>query len=171
MSDAQAPDTETTPEAPAAKPKKRLPLLIIAAVASLAAIGAGVYFSGVLGDGAEPSQAEHDPAKGDQTPAGPTVFFAVPDLVVSLNTGDRRPMFLKLRVTIEVASEAEFARIQTLMPRVLDHCQVYLRELRPEDLQGSAGTMRLKEELLRRIKGALAPSAVHDLLFSELLIQ
>jgi len=38
--------------------------------------------------------------------------------------------------------------------------QTYLRELRPSDLEGSAGLYRLKEELTRRVNVAIAPSRI-----------
>ena len=40
-------------------------------------------------------------------------------------------------------------RIEAVMPRIVDNFQIYLRELRLEDLRGSAGIYRLREELLR----------------------
>jgi len=45
------------------------------------------------------------------------------------------------------------------------------RELRIEDLQGSAGMYRLREELLRRVRAATAPAQVKDVLFKEMLVQ
>jgi len=57
------------------------------------------------------------------------------------------------------------------MPRVVDQFQGYLRELRIDDLKGSAGVIRLKEELLRRINVATAPYHVRDVLLKEMIIQ
>ena len=57
------------------------------------------------------------------------------------------------------------------MPRVVDQFQGYLRELRIDDLHGSAGVVRLKEELLRRITVAAAPFPVRDVLLKEMIIQ
>ena len=57
------------------------------------------------------------------------------------------------------------------MPRILDEFNVYMRELRPEDLDGAAGIFRLKEELLMRINQAVAPTRVKDVLFQEFLVQ
>ncbi|MFQ5467950.1 MAG: flagellar basal body-associated FliL family protein, partial [Kiloniellaceae bacterium] len=48
---------------------------------------------------------------------------------------------------------------------------VYLRELRIQDLQGSAGLQRLREELLLRVATAAYPAQVRDVLFREMLIQ
>jgi flagellar FliL protein len=47
----------------------------------------------------------------------------------------------------------------------------YLREMRPEELRGSAGTYRLREELLARANIAVSPARVTDVLFSEMIIQ
>jgi len=57
------------------------------------------------------------------------------------------------------------------MPRIVDQFQSYLRELRVDDLRGSAGVMRLKEELLRRINVAAAPYPVKDVLLKEMIVQ
>jgi flagellar FliL protein len=54
---------------------------------------------------------------------------------------------------------------------VIDSFQTHLREMRPEDLDGSAGMYRLKEELLRRINQAVFPAKVDAILFKELLLQ
>ena len=57
------------------------------------------------------------------------------------------------------------------MPRLQDLFQTYLREMRPEELRGSAGTWRLREELIARANLAAAPGHVVDVLFTEMLIQ
>jgi flagellar FliL protein len=57
------------------------------------------------------------------------------------------------------------------MARVLDAFQVYLRELRRSDLEGSAGIYRLREELQRRVNLAVYPASVENILFKEILIQ
>ena len=40
-----------------------------------------------------------------------------------------------------------------------------------EDLRGSAGMYRLREELLMRVTEAAQPVRVHDVLFQEMLVQ
>jgi flagellar FliL protein len=40
-----------------------------------------------------------------------------------------------------------------------------------EDLRGSAGMIRLKEELLRRVNISVQPIEVQDILFKEMLVQ
>ena len=46
-----------------------------------------------------------------------------------------------------------------------------MRELRIDDLHGSAGVLRVKEELLRRINAAAAPYPVRDVLLKEMIVQ
>ncbi len=58
-----------------------------------------------------------------------------------------------------------------MMPRIIDNFQVYLRELRVEDLKGSAGMYRLREEMLIRVSAAVAPAKINDVLFKEMLVQ
>ena len=53
----------------------------------------------------------------------------------------------------------------------MDNFQVYLRELRPEELSGTKGIFRLKEELLVRVNNAVHPARVYDILFKEILVQ
>jgi flagellar FliL protein len=58
-----------------------------------------------------------------------------------------------------------------MMPRIIDNFHVYLRELRAEDLRGSAGLYRLREELLIRVQAIADPVVVRDVLFKEVLVQ
>ena len=99
------------------------------------------------------------------------VFFPLEELIVNLNTGGRKSTFLKIKVSLELASAGDVKRIETVMPRIMDNFQVYLRELRIEDLKGSAGMYRLREELLTRVNTAAAPAKVRDVLFKEMLVQ
>ena len=57
------------------------------------------------------------------------------------------------------------------MPRLLDLFQTYMREMRPEELRGAAGTYRLREELIARANIAVAPAHIVDVLFTEMLVQ
>ena len=61
--------------------------------------------------------------------------------------------------------------LDVVLPRIVDNFQVYLRELRIEDLQGSAGLQRLREELLLRVNASTKTAKVRDVLFKEMLVQ
>ncbi|MGE4351065.1 MAG: flagellar basal body-associated FliL family protein [Bdellovibrionales bacterium] len=174
-------------------PKKGLPkkmiIIIAAALILLGGGGAGLYFSGVLGGGhavdettdaaghgeeghEAPKKMEHGdvPAVEQDENVAPT-FYSLGDILVNLSGDGKRPNFLKIRVSLELASEKDVAAIEALKPRIIDNFQVYLRELRIEDLRGSAGLYRLREELLLRVTEAVQPIRVRDVLFQEMLVQ
>ncbi len=155
-------------------PKRRFGgkmLIIIAGglILVLLAIGAGLYFTGVLNR----ILGHKEEVTDKPAPPKQTVFFDLPDLLVNLNSSgaNRRANFLKISVSLEVESEGDVTRIKAVMPRVVDNFQVYLRELRVEDLRGSGGIYRLREELLARVNTAAAPAKVLDVLFKEILVQ
>lgn len=147
---------------------KRKLVIIIAAVVLLCAIGAGVFFSGVLGGGKEKPKAED--IKVAQTAAKPA-YYDLPPFLVNLSTGTGKTSFLKMSVTLELKSEAAKAVVDANKPRILDAFNTYLRELRATDLSGSAGIYRLREELIARINSTVEEGLVKDILFSEIIIQ
>jgi len=99
------------------------------------------------------------------------VFADLPDIIANLNSPLHHPTFIKLKVKIELAKATDQAALTAAMPRLLDLFQTYLRDMRPEELRGSAGTYRLREELIARANIAVAPVQVTDVLFTEMLIQ
>ena len=134
--------------------------------------GAGAYFflfsSPKTAAGGKVAAADAPPAPI----VPPTVaFYDMPDIVVNIQSADGTPAYLKLAVALELTGADEKAGIQPLMPRVVDEFQGYLRELRVDDLKGSAGVMRLKEELLRRINVATSPFKIKDVLLKEMIVQ
>lgn len=158
-------------------------MFVVAPAVLVVALGAGAYFflfSGgeeehvaEAGHG-EAGHGEGGKAEGGHGEGAPhPVFFEVPDILVNVASGGDKPAFLKLSVSLELEGEEEAAKaaIEPVMPRVVDQLQTYLRELRVEDLSGSASVYRLKEELLRRVNLAVEPVQVKDVLFREMIIQ
>lgn len=156
--------------------KKKLIILIAGALLLVVGGVATAYFTGMLDDvvkmivGGEEGAVEGEDGEGT-TEGVESVFHDVEEILVNLNTGGRKSTFLKIRVSLEVANPEELPRIEALMPKIVDNFQVYLRELRVEDLKGSAGMYRLREELLTRVNAAVAPAKVNDVLFKEMLVQ
>jgi len=154
-------------------------LVLVAVPLVLVAAGGGLWASGLLdsllGGGheaaAEHAGAEAHAAEAPPAPRPPPVFVDLPDVVANLNSGARRTSFVKVRSKLELARAEDAAAVQAAMPRLLDLFTTYLREIRPEELRGSAGTWRLREELLARANVAVAPAKVTDLLFVEILQQ
>jgi flagellar FliL protein len=98
-------------------------------------------------------------------------YMALPELLVNVSTADGRPAFLKLKLTLEASDEDVISAVEPELPRVMDQFQSFLRELRVDDLSGSAGSYRLRLELLRRVNLAVAPAQVNAVLIEEMLVQ
>ncbi|MDB5622312.1 MAG: fliL [Devosia sp.] len=156
-------------EAIAPKKSRKLIIIIAAAAVVVLLVGAGLYL--FLSGGSGAAEPAHG-AEGEHAAAAPGFIFNLPPMTVNLNTeGEASPSFMKLTVALEVASEEVMLEIQPRMAKVVDAFQVYLRELRRSDLEGSAGIYRMKEELLRRVNVSIYPAQVDSVLFKEILVQ
>jgi len=98
------------------------------------------------------------------------VFYTLPDIVVNMQTADGKSTFLKLKLTFELPDQDTADELTPNLPRLQDMFQAFLRELRPEDLNGSQGTYQLRYELLRRVNLVAAPAKVNAVLIEEMLI-
>jgi flagellar FliL protein len=183
-------DAKPGPEAapkeadPSGKPGKKKLLLLLVPVL-LIAVGAGLWFSGILppllGLGKTEAAKEQDakghaapkgePAPGAEAEAKLPIFVDVPDVVANLNAGQHKTSFIKLKARLELSRTEDQAVVTAAMPRLQDLFTTYLREVRPEELRGSVGTYRLREELLARANIAVTPARVLDVLFTEMLVQ
>ena len=163
MADGEQEGAEAAESAPAPKNKLKLIIMVIGA---LAVLGGGAATWLVFFRHGEEQRAEH------AAPPKPPVFVDVPDMLVNLSgLPGERVQYLKVKVVLEVKEEKQLEAIKPALPRVTDIFQTYLRELRPVDLNGSAGLFRLKEELTRRVNVAVAPVPVSAVLFKEVVVQ
>ena len=179
--------------------KKKLPLLFIIIPAALVVLGGGGAAAFLLmkpkpaeaeagAEHAEPAKkdekakkgGDHGAAKdGEADPAagkiagGPdgVTFYTLPDMIVNIQSADGRPTYLKLKLTLEMKDAALATHLQGEAPRMQDMFQGFLRELRPEDLAGSAGSYQLRAEILRRVNLIAAPGKVDAVLIEEMLVQ
>jgi flagellar protein FliL len=165
MADKEQAEGSVAEAAEVPAPKGRLKLMIAAAsVLLMVIVVAATWFLFFRHSGDE-MHAEGAPAK-------PPVFLEVPDMLVNLSgQPGERVQYLKVRIVLEVKEERQLEAIKPTMPRLTDIFQIYLRELRAGDLNGSAGLFRLKEELTRRVNTVISPSQVNAVLFKEIVIQ
>lgn len=119
----------------------------------------------------EKGGGEADPTLGkiSEGPDGVT-FYTLPDMTANVQTADGRPTYLKLKLTLEMKDAAVAEHLQAEAPRLRDMFQGFLRELRPEEMQGSAATYQLKAEILRRVNLIAAPGKVDAVLIEEMLV-
>ncbi|MFT5438811.1 MAG: flagellar FliL protein [Alphaproteobacteria bacterium] len=146
---------------------KKIVLFFVLPILLLAGSGAGIVMSGLLDGEATDKKAPHAAQPEEMR----TVFYDLPEMLVNLNSTGRRLNYLKIQVSLELTSDVAVEKLKVLSPRIVDNFQVYLRELRVEDLRGSAGIYRLREELLARVNSAVRPTKVKDVLFKEMLVQ
>ncbi|HET6197509.1 MAG TPA: flagellar basal body-associated FliL family protein [Acetobacteraceae bacterium] len=143
-------------------------LILLGAPVALVGTGAGLWFSGLLPGLLGMRHAE----KTAETEAPLTpVYFDLPELIANLNSNPQRPSYVKLTVRLEVMKPQDVERLKATMPRLQDLFLTYIREMRPQELRGSAGTYRLREELIARANLAAAPAKITDVLFTQMLIQ
>ncbi len=148
---------------------KQIVLFVALPIAAITALVGGAFALGFIGGGDKEEQ--HAEGAHDAVPAGHSVFYDLPELLVNISGQEAKESFLKLTVSLELKKADDTAAVETAMPRVIDSAQVFLRELRVEDLNGSAGLLRLREELLKRVNAATAPVEVRDVLFKEIIVQ
>ncbi len=164
---------ETGAEGDGDNKKKKIPpkIMIIAGVGAVLVLGlagGGAYFFMHKPAGENDAAKAYEQASEEK---GKPVYFSLGDLLVNLSGEGKHPNFLKVRISLELADEKDVPLMEAIKPRIIDNFQVYLRELRIEDLRGSAGMYRLREELLMRVTEAAQPVRVRDVLFQEMLVQ
>ena len=148
-------------------PKGKLKLVIAVAVVLATATGGAAWYFFVRHHGDEMHAENAAPP-----PKPPPSYVEVPDMLVNLiGLPGERVQYLKVKLVLEVKEEKQIELIKPTLPRVTDIFQTYLRELRPADLNGSAGLFRLKEELTRRVNAAVSPNQVTAVLFKEVVVQ
>jgi flagellar FliL protein len=162
-------------EGDAAPKKGKKKLLLLAVPVILLGIGAGLWFSGILPGllgmkKAAPAKAAGTAIVSTATPH-PATYLDIPEIITNLNVPGRRQSYLKLHAKLELGGPEDVAPVTAAMPRILDLFQTYLRDMRPEELRGSEGSWRLREELISRASVAVAPAHVENVLFVEMVIQ
>ena len=160
-------DEASAVEPRVARKKKKL-VLIGGALITLLAIGGGLGAMGML------PFLHH--ASGPQkiitaATSHVPVFIDLPEMVVNLDAGARHETFAKVQCRVEADSATDGAKVTAAVPRVVDMLQIYLRAMRPDELQSGAGLYRLKEAFLARASIVVPDAHLDDILFQELIVQ
>lgn len=180
--DADKPEAEGAP--PAAKGNKKKKMIVIGAAAAVALLGGGG--GAYMMFGGAPAKAEAGAEHGDKADAETEADAGgeegghgekknepldVPPLLVNLRTADGAPHFLKVHVMLVPGPKSSSEELKGSLPALLDAYQPFLRELRPEDLSGSAAVYRIKEELLIRSRDTIGSGKVQEILVQDLIQQ
>ena len=165
MTKPATPDGEQGQETvPATPPKgKSRKKLLLAVLVLLGLSGAAVaYATGIAGKLSPDAKA---------APTAEAGSIDLPEIIANLNVGARRSSFVRIKARLELAHKTDEATVLAATPKIQDLFQTYLRDMRPEELRGSAGSYRLREELMARANIAVAPARVTEILFVEMLVQ
>lgn len=164
-------DTTVDEEELEAKKPSKLPL-IIGIVLALAGGGGGFFAvqSGMIGGGGEAHVEEDHAAEEvpDTAPLPQVAFVEVPQITVSLGPHSDVE-HLRFRASLEVP-QAHQAEVQGILPRVQDVLNSYLRALEPDDLKAQGALVRLRGQMLRRVKLVAGEGRVRDLLVLEFVL-
>ncbi|MBC8337292.1 MAG: flagellar basal body-associated FliL family protein [Rhodospirillales bacterium] len=148
--------------------KKLVLILLLVTLMLVSIILGGLYFVGILDPllGIDKESEKKDAAliKGQH-------YFKLEDMTVNLVSGGKKSRFFKVSVTVAVIQEADVSVIEALAPRITDYVTQYLRELKPEEMAGSANFYRMHENVLLRVRAAVAPIVVTDVLITSALVQ
>ena len=140
-------------EAPKGRFAGKKKLIVIAGAAMLLLGGGGAVFMMMGGEETPPAAAAVEGAgqgqAGSDAPAAAqdAVFYDLPSLLVNLATDGSRTTYLRVAATLELVSSNDVADVRKQGQAITDGFQAFLREMRPSDLSGSGGLMRLKETL------------------------
>ncbi|MBP0483242.1 flagellar basal body-associated FliL family protein [Sagittula salina] len=170
MSDATVDDDGVEEKKPSKLP------MIIGVVLAIAGGGGGFFAvqSGMLGGG-DAAQAEvatgepHDPVEEQvDTPALPAVSFVeVPQVVVSVSGGQAQ--HLRFRASLEVPQKYQ-TEVEGILPRVQDVLNSYLRALEPRDIEAPGALVKVRGQMLRRVRLVAGEDRVRDLLVLEFVL-
>ena len=166
MSDATVPTEKA--------PGKKSFLPLIAGVVLAVVGGAGSYYaisSGLLHGATEGPGKAHDAAgtHAASTPLPDVSYVSLPQLIVSLGP-DSLSEHLIFRADLEVPRD-RMHEVESILPRVVDVLNSYLRALEPRDLQGSSSLVKLRAQMLRRIQLVTGEDRVSDLLVMEFVLK
>ncbi len=168
-------DADAAPPGAPPAPRSNRRLLLAACAILLVLIGITVALLLVLGldvlPGHKKAAAEAEAGAEAEAPPAESVFVEAPAMVVNLRSADGAPRLVKLTVSLVPTRPDEAEALKARLPLVIDGFQPFLRELRPEDLAGSAAVFRIKEELLLRANAAAGAGSVRDVLILDLIQQ
>ena len=180
MSDEQ--NAEGAEDGPPKKKSKKL--LIVLLLVPLLGGGAfyGVY-SGMIplpfgedpveqhseaGEHGNEEASDNGSEKGEHTPVSQVSFIPLEEMVISLGP-NAKARHLKMRVSIEVASESE-GDVTAVTPRIIDMLNTFLRAVDEQDFEVPRSMLRLRAQMLRRVQLVTPKGSVRDVLIQEFVL-
>ncbi len=152
-------------------PKKSKKGLVIGLVLALAGAGGGFYAvqSGLLFGAPEEAAGADKAQDHEEGEALPEIAFVpVEQLIISLgpDAGNKHLLF-KSQIEVRKGDEE---KVSALMPRIVDVMNSYLRAVDAHVIEDPKSLIRLRAQMLRRIKTIVGEKHVRDLLITEFVL-
>jgi flagellar FliL protein len=148
-----------------AAPKKRSKMpMLLGLLAAIAFGGGGFYVMYFEVLGTSHTEAPHAmvPIESD------LAYVQIEPVVISLGP-QSRAQHLRFAAQLEVVS-AQHETVTSLLPRIVDVLNTYLRAVDSHELEEPSSLTRLRGQLLRRIKIVTGNDLVRDLLITEFVL-
>jgi len=159
--------TETTEiDATPSSKRSKLPLLLGIVFLLLGAGGGFVAVSmGVLSIGTGSANDAPQTVHRDTEEAA---FVALEPIIVSFQQGSGRSL-LRFTAQLDVMPSA-VSEVEKIKPRIVDILNGYLRALEIEDLEEPAALMKIRSQMLHRVKIVAGADLINDLLVMEFVL-
>jgi flagellar FliL protein len=165
----KAPGKPAAADAPAGKSKKKLFIMIGAAVLLLGAIGGGAVFMLSGKKNAKDKDKEHK----EEVVKAP-VFLALEPFIVNLQS-DSGEKYLQVQMTLKVPDEAQSNLIKSNSPQVKSRLIMLLSSKDAAELLTPDGKDKLIKEIVEQVNMPFTPKGdsqkVSDVFFTSFVIQ
>jgi len=144
-------------------------VLILSLVLALVGGGGGFYaiYSGLL-FGAQEAHDDAEPMDKTPEPLADVGFVKIEPILISFPQG-AISRHLRFSAHLEVPSD-HLRDVESVLPRVVDVLNGYLRALEPKDFEHPAALIRLRAQMLRRVQIVTGPGRVRDLLIADFIL-
>jgi flagellar FliL protein len=163
--------TDVVEEGKNKKPSNKLILILSLIILILLVAVGGLLFINFKNKSSPAKTKESSQEEVEDVEPKELKFAALPEILVNLRSQSGKSNFLKLTLVLETGSEEDAQKVDKAKPLIIDQFQIFLRELDVEDLKGSAGIQRIRQELLSRANSIVQPGKVRNVLFKEFLVQ
>ena len=141
--------------------------LVIIAVVALVVVGgggAGIYLSGIF--------HTENPREAVVMLPAPPVDQEMQRVTVDLKPSPKHPRpFIRMTMRAELQGESARAAFLANETKIMDAIHTALRDTTVEDLQGEAGTERLRTDITTIINRIIAPEVAITVLYQDLIIR
>lgn len=145
--------------------------LVLPAIAVSSILGSVVFALVLSGTIAPPSGTQEPPEEEEIVATDDELnleFIRLEPLMISLG-GDAAGQNLRFEGFLEVPS-SETENVTTLMPRVMDALNTYLRAVEYQDISEPSALLKIRLQMLKRVQFVVGDDAVTDLLVSKFLV-